>query len=240
MREGGKITAVVLKEVLEAVAPGVLLLDLEKRADEGIRRRGGEPAFERVEGYDFATCLNVNEGVVHGVPTERKLREGDLLSVDLGTYFQGFYTDASWTVLVGGRGSETRDKVKFLKTGERALKAAIAAAKVGDRVNDISRAMQGVLEDGGYAPVDALVGHGIGRDLHEDPQIPCLVLHQKSSKLDEGMTFAIEVIYTNGEPGLEAAPDGWTYITADRSWAGLFEHTVAITSGGPIILTGRG
>ena len=235
MREGGRITAEVLQEVLAAAEPGVTLLELEKIAADGIARRGGSPAFQRVEGYKFATCLNVNEGIVHGIPTGRKLVEGDLLSVDLGTYCNGFNTDASWTVYVGNRERAPAPKIRFLEAGEQALDLSISQAQVGNRVGDISSAMQGVLEQNGYSPVSTLVGHGVGKNLHEDPQVPCLVLQNRGPKLLEGMTLAIEVIYTERRPELGVAADGWTIET--RSLSGLFEKTIAVTKDGPIILT---
>lgn len=237
MRRGGRITAEVLQEVLAAVKPGVTLLELEKIAVAGISRRGGSPAFQRVEGYKFATCLNVNEGIVHGIPTERKLEEGDLLSVDLGTYYREFNTDASWTVYVGDRRSAPAEKIRFIEAGEKALRLAIEQARVGNRVGDISAGMQRILERDGYSPVRTLVGHGVGRELHEDPQIPCLVFSNRGPKLLEGMTLAIEVIYTEGSSELGVAADGWTIETRDRSLSGLFEKTVAVTKTGPIILT---
>lgn len=263
MKEGGKITAGALKEVLAAVEVGVTTAELDKIAEDFIVAAGGEPAFKRVPGYRFATCVNLNEGVVHGLPSQRKLKEGDLLSVDLGTYYKGLYTDVSWTVLVqSSRGSDllsskvqssrgldllsskvgdkqqaTSDKVKFLKTGERALWEAIEQCRVGNKVRDISAAMESVLLKGGYSPVEVLVGHGIGEKLHEEPQVPCLVIHGSGPELVEGMTLAVEVIYTAGKSALEVLPDGWTLVTVDGSLAGLFEHTVAITSSGPIVLT---
>ena len=237
MREGGRITAQALQAVLRKSDPGVTLLDLEKVAAGEIRDQGGEPAFARVKGYHFATCLNVNEGVVHGIPTDRKLVEGDILSVDLGTYYRGFNTDASWSIYVGDHQHAPAEKLKFLATGERALEKAVAAATIGNFVNDISTAMQQVLEESGYHPSENLVGHGVGRDLHEDPQVPCRVLQDHSPKLFAGMVLAIEVIYTEGSPELALAEDGWTLATRDGSLSGLFEQTVAITDNGPVTLT---
>lgn len=239
MRAGGRITAAALKKVLGSARPGVALRELERLADEEISRRGGEPAFKRVKGYSFATCLNVNGGIVHGIPNDRKLKEGDLLSADLGTYYKGLNTDSSWTVYVGDEKQAPPDKIKFLAAGREALDRAVAAAVPGNRVDHISAAMQEVIEGAGYTPVDTLVGHGIGRDLHEDPQIPCLVLHGKGPALKEGMTLAIEAIYTEGSPKLRIEEDEWTISTADGGLSGLFEQTVAVTAEGPIILTER-
>jgi methionyl aminopeptidase len=240
MREGGKISAGAIKKVLMAAKGGVSLADLEKVAEEFILDSGGEPAFKRVRGYDFATCLNLNEGVVHGLPSERKLREGDIFSVDLGTFYKGLNTDTAVTVLVGDtRTQGYKEKVVFLETGERALEASIDQCRVGNRIGDISVAMEEVLRGAGYSPVENLVGHGVGEELHEDPQIPCFASRDKGPELKEGMALAIEVIYTAGDPALEVLSDGWTIAAADRSLAGLFEHSVAVTADGPIVLTNR-
>jgi methionyl aminopeptidase len=237
MRAGGRITAAALQKVSQQAGPGIPLLDLEKIAREEITRGGGTPAFERVKDYHFATCLNINEGIVHGIPTSRKLEEGDILSVDLGTFYQGFNTDASWTIYIGDRQKAPPAKLDFLQAGEEALTAAIAKARAGNRVLDISAAIQQGVEKAGYTPVDTLVGHGVGKELHEDPQIPCLVMAGPNPQLSAGMVLAIEVIYTEGDRDLEIAADGWTVETVDKSLSGLFEQTVAITENGPEILT---
>jgi len=237
MKEGGKITAGALGEVLAAVKVGITTAELDKIAEDFILRAGGEPAFKRVLGYGFATCLNLNEGVVHGLPSARKLREGDILSVDLGTFYRGLNTDVSWTVYVGDKRQATSDKIRFLEIGERALWAAVEQCQSGNKVKDISAAMEKILRQGGYSPVDVLVGHGIGEELHEEPQIPCLVIQEEGSELKEGMTLAVEVIYTTGNPALKTLPDEWTFVTVDGSLAGLFEHTIVITTSGPIVLT---
>lgn len=240
MRAGGKITAQVLQKILATARPGVTLLELEGLAVKETSRLGASPAFKRVEGYQFATCLNVNEGIVHGIPTKRVLVDGDLLSVDFGVYYKGFNTDASWTVYVGDERNAPAKKLRLLRAGELALDRAIGQARAGNHIRDISAAMQEVLERDGYAPVNSLVGHGVGKDLHEDPQIPCLVIGGKGPEIVEGMTLAIEVIYTEGNPELEVADDGWTIRTCDGSLSGLFEHSIAVTKDGPIILTKSG
>ncbi|MEX1061794.1 MAG: type I methionyl aminopeptidase [Patescibacteria group bacterium] len=237
MKAGGKITAKALKAALASAKPGVKLSELEEIAGKEIYQAGGEPAFKRVPGYNFATCINVNEGVVHGIPGDRKLEEGDLVSVDLGTYYKGFNTDASWTAYVGDINKASADQRNLLAVGQRALSQAIAQAALDNHIADITLAMQKVLEEGGYAPMDTLVGHGIGRELHEDPQIPCLLIHKKTPRIKVGMTLAIEVIYAQGSSETEIEEDGWTVRTADGSLSGLFEHTVAITAQGPVVLT---
>ena len=237
MRVGGKITAKALKASLAAAKPGVKLGELEKIASDVIWGAGGEPAFQRVPGYNFATCINVNEGVVHGIPGDRQLSEGDLVSIDLGTYYKGFNTDASWTAYVGDLKKAPASSLELLEVGERALRKAIAAALPGNRISDITLGMQKVLEDGQYSPMDTLVGHGIGRELHEDPQIPCLLIHKKTPKIKVGMTLAIEAIYAQDSSEIEVEEDGWTIRTVDHSLSGLFEQTVAIGPKGPVVLT---
>jgi len=237
MKIGGKITGQALKAALAAAQPGVKLSELEKVASDVIWEEGGEPAFKRVPGYSFTTCINVNEGVVHGIPDDRKLVEGDLVSVDLGTYYKGFNTDASWTAYVGDFSKAPQLQKNILAVGKRALKEAISQAIPGNYIADISIAMQKVLEEGGFSPMDTLVGHGIGRELHEDPQIPCLLIHKKTPKIKIGMTLAIEAIYAQGSSEIEVENDGWTIRTADHSVSGLFEQTVAIGPKGSVVLT---
>jgi len=237
MKEGGRITGRALREVISAAKPGVSLISLEKLAGEYIREAGAEPAFKRVAGYGFTTCLNINDGVVHGIPSERRLREGDLLSVDLGAFYKGLNTDAAWTVYVGSGSQAPQFEHRFLETGREALREAIGCCHPGNHIRDISLAMERVIRREGYSPVEMLVGHGVGADLHEDPQIPCLATADEGPELAVGMTLAIEVIYTAGKPDLKTLPDRWTIVTADGSLSALFEHTVAVTASGPIVLT---
>jgi methionyl aminopeptidase len=240
MKEGGEINARALAKVVSSAAPGVSLEELDKIGEKVILQSGGEPAFKRVPGYHHATCLNVNEGVVHGIPSSYCLREGDLLSVDLGTLYKGLNTDAAWTLLVGKGGALAEgpeEKVRFLETGRKSLQKAIAQCQVGKHIGDISAAIEKSLRQAGYAPSESLVGHGVGESLHEDPPIPCLASRQKGPKMVEGMTLAIEVIYSAGSPDLVVSSDGWTLVTVDGSLSGLFEHTVALTTSGPIVLT---
>lgn len=234
MTEGGKITAQALSEVLKNIQPGVSAYDLDQIAEKVITEAGAEPAFKEVKGYNFATCINLNEGIVHGIPhKELVIKEGDLVSCDLGTYYRDFYTDASWTVLVG----KDANKARFLEAGRKALERAILSAQVGKRVGDVSFAIGSVLSEYGFSPTYSLVGHGIGRSLHEEPQIPCFGEQSRGEKLEEGMTFAVEVIYVKGSPHLKTLEDGWTMETIDKSWSALFEKTIAIAKDGPIVLT---
>lgn len=228
----GKIAQGALQEALKAIKPGMTTLDIEKIAEKYILDNGGEPGFKRVEGYDFTTCINVNDGLVHGIPNDYVLKSGDIVSVDLGVYLDGWNSDLSYTVEV-----ETNTEEEFLAVGKKALEAGIAAFKIGNSLGDIGHAMQTVVENAGYSVSRDLVGHGIGEELHESPFVPGYGTPGKGLKIEEGMVFAIEIIYQKGSPELELLDDDWTLATADGSLAGLFEHTVAATKEGPRILT---
>jgi methionyl aminopeptidase len=232
MKEGGKIASEALTSAISAVKPGVALSQLEKIAENVILMNGADSSFKKVDDYKYTTCINVNEGIVHGIPGPYKLREGDLVSIDLGAYLKGFHTDLSYTVEVG-----TDKEKKFLNAGRFALECAIKECRAGNRVGDISRAMQEVIEGAGYSVSRDLVGHGVGENLHEDPYVPCYGRKGDGPVLREGMVLAIEVIYQKGKPKLEIAEDGWTLKTADNSLSGLFEQTVAVTAEGPEIIT---
>lgn len=237
MRQGGAITAQALATVISASHPGVSLLELDHLAEEVILAKGALPSFKTVAGYRHTTCLNINKGVVHGVPSGYTLRAGDILSVDLGTFYKGFHTDAAWSVMVGEDFDD--DKRKFLVCGELALNKGIDECQQGNYLSAISRAIQTTIEGSGYSVSRDLVGHGVGRNLHEDPQVPGFVDDSaESEELKVGMVLAIEVIYMQGGyPIVEDRDDRWTISTADGSIAALFEHTVAITEKGPVVLT---
>lgn len=236
MAQGGAKLAIVRDTLAKMVAVGVTPLDIEKKAQGLIVKAGGKPSFQMVKNYHWATCININEGVVHGIPTARPFVPGDIVSLDVGMFYKGFHTDTSVTVPVGGIDPKTQ---KFLETGKGALKAAIHEAFPGNRVSHISQAMQKILEAEGYSPVRALIGHGIGRNLHEEPQIPCFWegAVEAGEKIPTGAVFAIEVIYTAGSPDLVRLEDRWTIATKDGKIAGLFEETVAVTAKGPRVLT---
>ncbi len=241
IRQGGEILASILQETLQKVAPGVTTRALDQFADNLIKDAGGEASFKMEPGYRWATCMNVNDIVVHGIPTDYPLQPGDRLGVDVGLYLNGFHTDASWSVLVsGGKGELLSNKLHFLEVGQEALNKAILAARLGNHIGDISHAMQQVVEGAGYSCVKQLVGHGVGHHLHEDPEVPCFLRGaiEKTPLIKPGMVLAIEVIYNQGaSPVVYQNNDGWTIVTRDGSLSGLFEHTVAITASGPEILT---
>lgn len=244
MKRAGHILADVLGQVCDAVVPGVTELELDHLAEKLILERGGEPGFKKIPGYSHTICVATNDVVVHGIPTKRVLKEGDIIGIDCGVYLDGFHTDMAETVEVHSEKQEdnrTNEEVStFLRIGKEAMWAGIKQVKDGNRVGHISRAVQEIVEGAGYSVVRDLIGHGVGRDLHEEPEVPGY-LHRKLEKtplLKEGMTIAVEVIYTMGEPEVVySGRDGWTISTKDGSLAGLFERTVAITKEGYEIVT---
>ena len=233
MKEGGRRLALVMKEALLSIKPGLSLFEIDQNIEKLILKNGGQPSFKTVPDYHWASCLNVNQGVVHGVPSDYRLKENDLLSLDIGFFFKGFHTDMATTVYLKDQ------KDIFLETGKRALKKAIKAARIGNRVGHISQAMEKEIRKAGFSPVEVLTGHGVGKKLHEKPSIPCLLLEpvESTPKLEEGMTLAVEVIYTQRNSEVVLTKDNWTIETADGKLAGLFEKTIAVQSGKPLILT---
>lgn len=235
MRESGRISAMALKKVLENIRVGMTGLELDAIAQKAIKDLGGQPSFKTVPGYKWASCITINEQVVHGVPTLRKIEEGDIVSVDLGAIFKGWHTDCAWTVLVRSRKSSPsgahgnrNERERFLKVGEEALWDGISQAVDGKRMGDISSAIQTKAESAGYHVVRALVGHGVGRSLHEEPEVPGYGKRRTGLSLKEGMTLAIEVIYAKGTSEVILGSDGWTFLSADGSYTGLFEMTVVV------------
>ena len=237
MKKNGRRLAAILEEVLFSVQPGVSLSEIEDLATQLVVKKGCQASFKTVEGYRWTTCTNINQGVVHGIPSKYRLKGGDLLSVDMGLLAGGFHADMARTVWVKGKKSNFQKN--FLKVGQRALEEAIRAAKPGNRVGHISQAIEKTVKKSGYHPIESLTGHGIGRQLHEEPAIPCLLKEvlEETPLLKEGMVLAIEVIYSQGKPDLKLGNDGWTIETVDGSLAALFEDMVALTSKKPIVLT---
>ena len=245
MRQGGKILAEVLQEVLENVRPGVTELELDTLANRLILEKGGEAAFKKVKGYKHATCISTNNVVVHGIPSDRKFEIGDVVGIDCGVFYKGLNTDMSETIKVKSQKSKVksleRDEVdRFLETGKHALDEAIEIAIVGNRIGHISKTIQDIVEKEGYSVVRSLIGHGVGKKLHEDPEVPGFLNKkiEKTPLLKKGMTIAVEVIYNMGGYGVSYSNnDGWTIITSDGSMSGLYERTIAITEDEPLILT---
>jgi len=233
---GGEKLGRVKLALKNKVREGVSAWDLEVLANELIAKEGGEPSFKHVPGYSWATCVNVNEGIVHGIPKKEIIfRKGDLVSVDLGMIFQGFHTDTSFSLGL----SVDPETEHFLEVGRHALSQAIKKVKPGNRIYDISEQIEKVIKGAGYTPVTDLVGHGVGKELHEAPQIPCFTKgsREESPEIPEGATLAIEVMYVKGKKDLVIGQDGWTIKTADGKISALFEETVAVTKRGPKILT---
>jgi methionyl aminopeptidase len=237
MARAGVVVAGTLALVEEHLRPGVTTKELDALAEEFIRSHGGEPTFKGYKGYPAATCLSPNSMVVHGIPGKVRLEDGDILSVDVGVTLDGFVADSAWTYAVGHIDDETQ---RLLDVCEAALQAGIAEARVGNQIGDISEAVQKVTEAAGFSVIRSLVGHGVGRSMHEDPQVPNFVSSYRGPELREGMTIAIEPMITAGGPDVYVHDDDWSISTSDGSLAAHFEHTVAVTTAGPRILTAEG
>ncbi|GAB4487610.1 MAG: type I methionyl aminopeptidase [Thermodesulfovibrionales bacterium] len=229
-----RIVGTVLDELKGVICPGVSTKEIEELADSRIRALGGRPAFKGYRGYPASICASVNEEVVHGIPSSRKLREGDTVGIDIGVFAEGFYGDAAYTFAVGTINAAAR---KLLSVTEESLYRGIEQAVEGNRVNDISHAIQSHVERNGFSVVRTFVGHGIGRELHEEPQVPNYGLPGRGPRLREGMTLAIEPMVNEGGPDVIVLEDGWTTVTADRRRSAHYEHTVLVTAKGPRILT---
>jgi methionyl aminopeptidase len=237
MRTANQLVADVLADLAAEVAPGVTTADLDRRAERLVRDAGAEPAFKGYRGFPATLCASVNEEVVHGIPSpQRALREGDIVSLDIGVKVGGFYGDSAVTVPVGRVPEET---ATLLRVTSEALDRAIAQARVGGRLSDIGHVVQHWVEAHGFSIVREFVGHGIGERLHEDPQIPNYGPPGRGPKLAEGMVLAIEPMVAMGRPETRLLADGWTAVTRDGSLAAHFEHTVAVTVNGPLVLTAR-
>jgi len=235
MREAGRVVAETLNVLETAVRAGVSTLELDRLAGAEISRRKAKPAFLGYRGFPATLCVSVNEEVVHGIPSpKRMLREGDLVSLDLGAVVKGFYADAALTVAVGKVSPEAE---RLMEVARRSLAAGIREARVDRRLGDVSRAVQETVEGQGMSVVREFVGHGIGRALHEDPAVPNYGRAGTGPRLSPGLVIAIEPMVTLGGPEVRVLADGWTAVTADGTWAAHFEHTVAVAEDGPQILT---
>ena len=236
MARAGAVVADTLSLLEENIQPGITTAELDSIAEEFIRSRGGEPTFKGYKGYPAATCLSPNSMVVHGIPDRRTLQDGDILSVDVGVTLDGFVADSAWTFPVGTISAEAQ---RLLDACKAALEAGIEQARAGNTIGDISRAVQTVTEAAGFSVIRSLVGHGVGRSMHEDPQVPNFVSSHRGPELKEGMTLAIEPMITAGGPEVYIHDDDWSISSADGSLAAHFEHTVAVTGQGPRILTAK-
>lgn len=234
MRRANLAVAGVLDLLRSNVRAGVTTLDLERIAEEELKKTGAKPAFKGYRGYPWCLCTSVNNEVVHGMPSKRVLNDGDIVSIDFGVLSEGFYGDSAITVPVG---AVTPEAARLVKVTEESLEKAIEAAVVGNRLLDISASVQRHVESHGFSVVREFVGHGIGRELHEAPQVPNFGLPGRGIRLKAGMVLAIEPMINMGGPDVKILDDGWTAVTADGSLSAHFEHTVAITDDGPYVLS---
>jgi methionyl aminopeptidase len=230
------LVAQVLSELMAAAVPGVTTRALDRLAERRLTEAGAAPAFKGYHGYPATICASINEQVIHGIPSDRQLREGDILSIDMGARLDGYFGDSAVTVPIGRISAEA---ARLLAVTQAALDRAVGVVRPGARVQDIGATVQQYVEGQGYSVVREFVGHGIGTSLHEEPQIPNYGTAGRGSRLAEGMVLAIEPMVTAGKPGVKVLKDGWTAVTKDGSLAAHFEHTVVVMPGGCRILTLR-
>lgn len=235
MREGGKILAKIMKELEKLVEPGITTKYLDKVAEDLVFKHGAKPSFKNYQGFSAALCTSINEEIVHGTPSERKLKEGDIISLDFGVLFKGFHTDAAFTMSVGNKAAP--ETLRLIRVAKKALKRGIKKVRPGNTFGDIGNTIQRYVEGQGYNVVRDLCGHGIGKEVHQDPQIPNYGKRKTGSKIKKGMVFCIEPMVTTGDWHIKKAKDGYGYETRDGSLSAHFEHTIAITKEGCKVLT---
>ena len=236
MRRSGHIVRQVLETVRATVGPGVSTMDLERVAEDRIRELGAKPAFKGYYDYPCVLCTSVNNEIIHGIPSEKRvLQEGDIVSIDCGVVLDGYYGDAAITVPVGG--NLAVELKKLLEVTETSLQRAIQEVRLGKTVGDIGAVVQEYVEANGFSVVRDFVGHGIGTRLHEEPQVPNFGVRGHGTRLREGMVLAIEPMVNVGQPGARVLNDKWTAVTIDGSYSAHFEHCVAVTRNGPMVLT---
>lgn len=236
MRESGRILGQILANIQKMIQPGITGIEIDDAAAKMMKEFNVIPSFKGYNGFPKVTCININDQVVHGIPTPQALLEGDIVTIDCGVIYKGFHSDSAINC---GVGKVSPEHEKFMRTAEKALARAIEVARPGIRVRTISATIQDIVEKNGYSVVRDLIGHGIGTEMHEDPPVPNYRDNEPSPMLQEGMTIAIEPIITMGKPGVKTLKDGWTIVTADHSWATQVEHTIAITKKGCEVLTKR-
>ncbi len=238
MAEGGRRLKKVVKDLLPLIKPGISTKEIDDQAERLIHAQGGKSSFKTVTGYNFSTCTPINEQIVHTKPSGRILKTGDALTLDIGMLYKGWHTDYAITKVVGGQSKNPKIN-KFLKVGEEALYLAIKKAQVGQRLGSISEIIEREITGNGYFIIKELTGHGIGKKLHEDPYVFGFVDKpiNKSPVIKKGLVIAIEIIYAMGTDSMVYEDDNWSIITEDRSISACFEHTIAVTDQGPIILT---
>lgn len=235
MREACRISAGALKLVGSAVEPGVTTAELDRLAEDYILSQGARPNFKNYQGYPATACISINNEVIHGIPShKRKIKEGDIVSVDLGAFFEGYNGDNAATFACGDISPAAK---RLIDTTRESLYEGINAARVGGRIGDIGHAVQSYVETRGYSVVRQFVGHGVGTSLHESPEVPNFGTPGRGIRLAAGMTLAIEPMINIGKSGVRVLPDGWTVLTEDGSLSAHFEHTIAVTPDGPVIMT---
>ncbi|MDZ7374064.1 MAG: type I methionyl aminopeptidase [candidate division KSB1 bacterium] len=234
MRRSCQLLVEAFREAEKLIVPGVRTREIDAAVEAFVRARGGLPAFKGYRGYPASVCISVNEVVIHGIPGDQELREGDIVSLDMGVVLDGYYSDGARTYAVG---QVSEEKQRLMDAAREALEEAIAAAREGNRVGDISWAIQRTVEARGFSVVRQFCGHGIGRNLHEEPEVPNYGSPRKGPRLRCGMTLALETMVNAGTHEVEILADGWTVVTRDRKPSAHFEHTVAITDRGADVLT---
>jgi methionyl aminopeptidase len=235
MRRSGHVVRAVLDHLRALVAPGISTMDLERAAEHKIKELGAKPAFKGYYNYPCVLCTSINEEIVHGIPSDKRvLKAGDIISIDCGVVMDGYYGDAAITVPVNGLSPEAR---KLLEVTEASLYKGIEQARIGNAIGDVGAAVQEYVEANGFSVVREFVGHGIGTRLHEEPQVPNFGKRGQGTRLRDGMVLAIEPMVNSGQPGTRVLDDKWTAVTADGSCSAHFEHCVAVTKDGPLILT---
>jgi methionyl aminopeptidase len=237
LRQAGRITASTIERLLPEVKPGVTTKQLDAVAEEHIRREGGTPSFKGYRGFPASICTSINEEVVHGIPGTRRLQDGDLISLDVGAIWEGYHGDSAVTVFVGEPPSGEAEKL--VRATEESLEAGISMIRPGGHLSDIGHAVQQVVEGAGFAVVREYVGHGIGRNLHEDPQIPNFGSPGRGPEIRPGLVVAVEPMVIAGDWQTRVLADDWTVVSADGGLAAHFEHTIAVTEDGPEVLTAR-
>ena len=234
MRRAGTLVAETLESLRQAVKPGITTIELDEIAEKVIRNGGATPSFKGYRGFPASICASPNQVIVHGIPSDLRLEEGDIISLDVGAYLDGFHADSAWTYPVGEVDPEA---ARLLEVTQASLEAAIEQCKPGARIGDVGEAVQGVAEGAGFSVVREYAGHGVGRALHEEPSIPNYGPGGRREVLAPGMTLAIEPMVNAGGPTTKTLSDGWTVVTADGRLSAHFEHTVAINEAGHEVLT---
>jgi methionyl aminopeptidase len=234
MKEGGRILAGIMSQLKGMVKPGITTKDLERAAEALILKYKTEPAFKGYLGFPSVLCASVNEVIVHGVPSGYRLKEGDVLSLDLGIKHKGYYSDMALTVPVGNAAPEA---LRLIRTAKKALKLAIKKSRIGNTLGDVGNTIQRFVEGQGFSVIRELCGHGIGKELHEEPEILNYGKRHKGEKIREGMVFCIEPMIAMGDYRIKKSTDGFGYQTADNSLSAHFEHTIAVLKEGPVVLT---